>query len=107
MTLLTMTATIVSAIHAYQQISANNKELQAIDIDELSLSSPRIGNPITHKQLIALHDVLKSYKGVCNFNVHLDQLLYGSRLYKLPKANETASGVNLSSLFQCQIINIA
>ena len=99
MTLLTMTATIVDAVHAYHQISEDNKELGKINKDEISLSNPHIGDPITHKQLIALHDILKPYKTICVVSVHLDQLLHGSHLYKVPKANNTGNGVSLKISF--------
>lgn len=100
MTLLTMTAAIVAAVHTYQNFSENNKGLGEINMDEPSLSNPRIGNPITHEQLIALHNVLKPYKSICNVNVHLDQLLRGSYLYKVPKTTETINRVSFDSLFQ-------
>lgn len=100
MTLLTMTAAIVAAVHTYQGMSENSKDLEKVNVDEPSLSNPRIGNPITHEQLIALHNVLKPYKSICNVSVHLDQLLHGSYLYKVPKTIETVSRVSLESLFQ-------
>ena len=97
MTLLTMNAAIVAAIEEYEKISGSDKDSQRIHLNEPSLYNPKIGNPISHQQLIALHDILGSHYPIDGNTINLyrlDQLLRGSRIYTQPKVKEAAKVVS-------------
>lgn len=83
MVFLTMTAAIVAAVKACQEL---DKAFLDLDGDtEPSLDDPAIGNPISHTQVLALSKSLKKHRELqSSISSHLDELLRGSKIYYEP-----------------------
>lgn len=88
MVLLTMTSTIVAAVEKYNQVQSASNDASPI-ASEPSLEAPKIGNPISHSQLIDLSKQLRAHqvdadgeKG--HVPSYLNDLLKGSNIYVAP-----------------------
>ncbi|KAA6411702.1 MAG: hypothetical protein FRX48_04983 [Lasallia pustulata] len=89
---LTMTPAIVAAIEACRKISSSLLSSEAHGNDP-SLKDPRVGNPISHGQIIAISRCLRKHRnspGAPHMTAaeppsyHLDDLLRGSKVYIEP-----------------------
>lgn len=99
MVLLTMTPAIVQALDKIQDGPAGeNKDLQTATSDndsEPSLYSPKLGNPISHTQLLSLS---KSLKAAGYIPYHLDNLLRGTSVYIPPPPPKPAQTAEYKAL---------
>ena len=82
MVLLTITSSILRSIGACRDLC------EEYDFDAAStgpsLDSPKVGDPISHSQIIALSSTLKRKRKSYlppDIPIHLDELLRGSRVY--------------------------
>ena len=89
---LTMTPAIVAAIEAFHKISPILLSLEAHATDP-SLEDPRVGNPISHGQIIAISRCLRKHRNSPGephmtaaepASYRLDDLLRGSKVYIVP-----------------------
>ncbi|KAL8797494.1 MAG: hypothetical protein Q9195_000310 [Heterodermia aff. obscurata] len=80
---LTITPALVTAINA---IRDGHLDLTVTDGEiDSTLGSPKVGDPITHRQILAVSKSLKRQIGVSSpVPFHLDELLRGSRIYNEP-----------------------
>lgn len=83
MVLLTITASILTATKACQE-RCDEYNLPA-DISQPLLESPKVGDPISHFQILTISRTLKP-KGDLPQSIpfHLDDLLRGSKIYHEP-----------------------
>jgi TMEM199 family protein len=99
MVLLTMTPSIVEAIHIQKssdsllQEKPQLREGEGESEGEPSLEGPRVGNPISHSQIVDLWRVLKAV-GRTGFS--LEKLLEGSKVY-IPPTPPKPKPVSLSN----------
>ena len=94
-----MTAAIVAAVEEYHRFATVEKGKGRIHLIEPSLHNPKIGNPISHVQLIDVYEFLSSRKLLSRIDVRpcsLDQLLRGSRIYRVSTVEKIAKVVSLN-----------
>ena len=93
---LTITPRLLDAINAAYDNGYNGTATGDIDV---SLDKSKVGDPITHSQIIAISKFLRSHDGLPpSVSPHLDNLLRGSRVYlepPKPKAEPVSHSGNL------------
>lgn len=85
MVLLTMTSAIVAAVKEYEASRQHSDEAPSTEPD---LSTPEVGKPISHGQIIDISKHLKSIAArtpdAQHTPYHLNDLLQGSQIYVAP-----------------------
>jgi len=80
MVLLTMTPSLVEGLQSLDEETRLNIQSSSKD-GEADFSSPSVGKPISHEQILYISKVLKS-RGITDYR--LEDLLFGSRVYVPP-----------------------
>ena len=80
---LTITPALVTAINAIHDCHPDHP-ISDGEVDS-TLGSPRVGDPITHTQVLAISKSLRRHIGLSpSAPSHLDELLKGSKIYHEP-----------------------
>lgn len=88
MVLLTMTPVLVAAVDQYQAVRSKEEEYATTSATEPDLSSPAVGKPISHGQIMDISRHLRNHASSSQDSTapsyNLDVLLRGSHVYIAP-----------------------
>ena len=99
---LTITPALVSAINVIHD--GHLDHTMTDDEIDSTLGSPKVGDPITHQQILAIYKSSRRQIGLSpSVLFHLDELLRGSRIYhEPPKPKAEPVRLNVAScLLNC------